>query len=85
MTCTRPDTFCDACPIDDQPRLLNEVSWYMRLSGRVQRYQVLPEAGGVLDQDELTMQILDLIDETVIRYRKWKEKLEETEEHGGSR
>ena len=84
-TCTRPDTYCDACPIDDQPRLLSEVSWYMRLRGRVHRYQVLPEAGGVLDQDEQTMTILDLIDRTVARYHDWKRKHEGPDEHGGSR
>lgn len=57
----------------------------MRLRSRVQRYQVLPEAGGVLDQDERTMEILDLIDATVARYQRWKEQHEGTEGHGGSR
>lgn len=84
-TCTRPDTHCAVCPIDEQPRLLDEASWYLQLRARMQRYRALPEAGGILDQDEQTMRILDLVDDSVGRYQDWKRTLDGSGEHGGSR
>lgn len=81
-TCTRPESHCAVCPIEDQPDLLSEASWYLRLYGRVQKYQVMPDAGGILDQDEVTMELLDLVDGTVERYREYRKHADHGK-HGG--
>lgn len=73
-TCERPESHCPACPIVDQPVLLREASWYLRLRNRMERYHALPDPGGILDQDEVTLRILDQVEDTVDRYRKWKQK-----------
>ena len=37
------------------------VDFYLKLWQRARDYHVLPEAGGLLDQDERTMRIFDII------------------------
>jgi len=53
----------------------------LTLYNRVRRYGALPDAGGLLDQNETTMRILDLIDETRVEAedvkREHAEKLAE--------
>lgn len=78
-TCDRPDTYCPVCPIDDQPRLLPLASMYLRLYGQVKRYGMMPAAGGLDDQDDLTMRWLDLVDDEAAKREKRK-----TQEQGGS-
>lgn len=56
---------------------LHEASWYLRLRNRMERYRALPDPGGILDQDEVTMRILDQVGGAVDRYREWKQKLAE--------
>lgn len=59
-----------------QPRLSGEVAFYLKLYRRVVRYGSLPEAGGLLDQPEPTMRILDVIDE---EYQEAQERNRERE------
>ena len=65
-TCERDrETACGACPLanGEQPRLSGRAKWMVTLYRRVMAYQALPNAGGLLDQDEGTMQMLDVIHE----------------------
>lgn len=62
MTCTRPQTHCEGCPRWEQPSRLELASYFLRLYKRVKVYGSLPRPGGLQDQDELTMRILDRID-----------------------
>ncbi len=59
--CTRPETHCEGCPRWEQPRLLELGGYYMKLYSRVMVFDALPRAGGLEDQNELTMRILDKI------------------------
>jgi hypothetical protein len=65
------------CPIHGKsPRILPSVRFYVRLWNRVKRYKHLPEAGGLLDQDEDVMRALDIISEEVEADELKKQKLE---------
>jgi len=64
---------------------LEIASWYLRLRGRVKRYKVLPDAGGVLDQDDETMMILDAVEDAIGGFEKVKQEQKEREAKEGAR
>jgi len=75
-TCDRPDTHCPVCPINDQPDLLEPAAFYLRLWNRCDRFKTLPRPGGLLEQDERTMRMLDVVAATVQRWEKAKRNAE---------
>ena len=67
-TCTRPQpASCELCPVTtgDQPEPTPETEFLMNLWKRVKRYNVLPDPGGLLDQEERLMLQLDVISDHV--------------------
>jgi len=60
-TCDRPKTHCEGCPIQYQPKALAIASRLLRLHRRMERTGALPQAGGLLDQDERLMARLDMV------------------------
>lgn len=63
------------CPIHDRPPAAT--IWldpYLRLWRRMRSYKALPDPGGLLDQEERMMAILDVIGEEVWRFRKLKKR-----------
>ncbi|MBU1701442.1 MAG: hypothetical protein KJ970_13170 [Candidatus Eisenbacteria bacterium] len=80
-TCQRPETYCHTCPAlhGDQPEIAPWVSIYMKLWRRMTTWKgTLPENGGVLDQDERTMHMLDIVEEET---SAWKERKETVARH----
>ena len=76
-TCDRPELHCQTCPVmtGDQPKISPVVSFYMGLHKRMTRYPgALPDPGGLLDQDERTMRILDVIGDEIDAARARKEQ-----------
>ncbi len=56
---------CITCPLTTglQPRQSGRAKWLLVLYRRMMAYQALPFDGGLLDQEEETMQFLDVIHE----------------------
>lgn len=52
---------CEVCPLHNgfQPKLSARAKWVVSLYRRVRAYGALPGPGGLLDQDEELMQLLD--------------------------
>ena len=88
-TCTRPENHCAVCPVEtgEQPEISERLNFYIKLYKRVQRYQNLPDIGGLLDQDERTMRMLDIIGEEVdaMENRKHKKRMAKTNSQNGKR
>ena len=76
-TCTREKpAACEACPLTHglQPDIPVWLPFYLRLYQQTKRFNQLPDAGGLLDQDTRTMAVLDLIDQVVATREDQKTK-----------
>lgn len=57
---------CIDCPIDDQPRMAPYTLWLLDTWRTMQRFPgSLPEAGGLLDQEERLMRELGVVAEAI--------------------
>ena len=62
---------------DDAPFMTPLAIFYLRLYARVKRWGSLPKLGGILEQDEKTMRILDTIDDLAEEHAELERKLQE--------
>lgn len=79
-TCTRPQpASCPACPLTlgHQPKVPQWLTFYMTLHKRVKRWGALPGPGGILDQQETTMMLLDMIEDVIDERNAEKRRAEE--------
>ena len=52
------------CPIHDaEPEAAGWLRWYLTLWMRMKRWGQLPDPGGLLDQEERVMRLLDIIED----------------------
>jgi hypothetical protein len=81
-SCGEPDRFCRRCPVERgvQPRITAEIAYYLRLARRAVLYHALPDVGGLEDQDETVMRILDVIAEQTSAAHEEHRKAQERKE-----
>ena len=75
------------CPITlgIQPQPDPKIEFYLNLWSRCKRYECLPDSGGLLDQEERLMKILDYISSVVDERDKKKRKREQAEQESRAR
>ena len=85
--CDRPESACAACPVTLglQPERDDRVEYYLSLWRRVKRYEQLPDAGGLLDQEERLMKILDYITDLVEERERQRQKREQAQQEAKAR
>lgn len=61
--CPLDDRYCPRCPVErgTVPELADVARFHLELLARCERYGMLPRSGGLLDQDDVTMRILDIV------------------------
>lgn len=87
--CPLEDLWCGTCPVElgEVPRLAEQAKRYLALYTRCVTYHVLPRVGGVDDQEERDMRILDIVGGTVAKHEEQKAAAERAlrAASGGSR
>jgi hypothetical protein len=78
-TCELPQPeSCEFCPLvtGEQPQNQPDVEFYIQLWQRVKRYGHLPDPGGMLDQEERLMKVMDAVNAHVDRRNHEKAEAE---------
>lgn len=72
--CQLEEIWCGDCPVEREevPRRAEEAKRYLALYTRCVTFHTLPKAGGVDEQDELEMRMLDIVGGTVAKHEQEK-------------
>ena len=84
--CELEERYCPSCPVTagQVPKITPEIGFWLDTYNRAKTFRVLPVAGGLFDQEERVMKILDAIDAVVEKHESRKRKKVEAQAEAAS-